>query len=56
MDIHLERGNANKLMNRLLYSGLDYGNRISEINGGSLRNAIQENQQLVLVESESATT
>ena len=40
MDIHLERGNANKLMNRLLQKGLNYGIRISEINGGSLRNAI----------------
>jgi dipeptidase D len=41
MDIHLGRGNANKLMNRLLYKTTDaYGMRISEVDGGSLRNAI----------------
>ena len=41
MDIHLGRGNANKLMNRLLMSAsqqLDI--RVSSIDGGSLRNAI----------------
>ena len=41
MDIHRGLGNANKIMNRLMYGGLDnFGLRISEINGGSLRNAI----------------
>ena len=41
MDIHLERGNANKIMNRLLYHGTEsVGLRISTIDGGSLRNAI----------------
>ena len=41
MDIHLGRGNANKLMNRLLYKTTDkYSMRISEVDGGSLRNAI----------------
>ena len=39
MDIHKGLGNANKIMNRLLYGTLDFS-RISEINGGSLRNAI----------------
>jgi dipeptidase D len=39
MDIHKGLGNANKIMNRLLYSVQDMM-RISEINGGSLRNAI----------------
>ncbi|WP_298287014.1 aminoacyl-histidine dipeptidase [uncultured Lutibacter sp.] len=39
MDIHKGLGNANKIMNRLLYETLDFS-RISEINGGSLRNAI----------------
>lgn len=40
MDIHLERGNANKIMNRLIYNASAFGLRIVEINGGSLRNAI----------------
>ena len=41
MDIHKGLGNANKIMNRLLYNGFEhFGLRISEINGGSLRNAI----------------
>ena len=53
MDIHLERGNANKLMNRLLQRGLNYGIKISEINGGSLRNAIpRESTACVVVDSE----
>ncbi|TCI95012.1 aminoacyl-histidine dipeptidase [Tenacibaculum sp. M341] len=41
MDIHKGLGNANKIMNRLLFDGFtNYGVRIAEINGGSLRNAI----------------
>ena len=41
MDIHKGLGNANKIMNRLLYDGFEnFGLRISEIDGGSLRNAI----------------
>lgn len=41
MDIHLGRGNANKIMNRLLFETNErYGMRISEIDGGGLRNAI----------------
>ncbi|ADV50033.1 aminoacyl-histidine dipeptidase [Cellulophaga algicola DSM 14237] len=41
MDIHKGLGNANKLMNRILYLGSEkYKLSISEINGGSLRNAI----------------
>ena len=39
MDIHKGLGNANKIMNRLLYETQD-NLRVSEINGGSLRNAI----------------
>ena len=39
MDIHKGLGNANKIMNRLLYETKEFI-RISEINGGSLRNAI----------------
>lgn len=41
MDIHLGRGNANKLMNRILYClTQDFDCRIASIRGGSLRNAI----------------
>lgn len=41
MDIHKGLGNANKIMNRLLYSGSEhFGVRIASIDGGSLRNAI----------------
>ncbi|GAA4437804.1 aminoacyl-histidine dipeptidase [Pontibacter saemangeumensis] len=41
MDIILGRGNANKLMNRLLYNAVNrFGLRISTIDGGGLRNAI----------------
>lgn len=41
MDIHKGRANANKVMNRLLYKmSAPYDLRISEIDGGSLRNAI----------------
>lgn len=41
MDIDLGRGNANKIMNRLLLdSEPDYGVLLSSIEGGSLRNAI----------------
>ncbi|MEP0262386.1 aminoacyl-histidine dipeptidase [Dokdonia sp.] len=41
MDIDKGLGNANKLMNRLLYNGFEnFGLRIAQIDGGSLRNAI----------------
>ncbi|MCG2459885.1 aminoacyl-histidine dipeptidase [Flavobacteriaceae bacterium F89] len=41
MDIHRGLGNANKIMNRLLYRAhTNYNIRITEIDGGGLRNAI----------------
>lgn len=40
MDIHKGLGNANKIMNRLLYLGLPYNMRIGFLIGGGLRNAI----------------
>jgi dipeptidase D len=41
MDIHKGLGNANKIMNRLLYNGFEhFGLRIATIDGGSLRNVI----------------
>jgi dipeptidase D len=47
-DIHLGRGNANKLMNRLLFQAAEQsGLRISSIDGGSLRNAIPRESKAV---------
>uniref|UniRef100_UPI00404B994F aminoacyl-histidine dipeptidase n=1 Tax=Flavobacterium sp. TaxID=239 RepID=UPI00404B994F len=41
MEIHKGFGNANKIMNRLLFDGFEnFGLQISSIQGGSLRNAI----------------
>ena len=41
MDINKGLGNANKIMNRLLFDGFEnFGLQIAEVNGGSLRNAI----------------
>ncbi len=41
MDIHKGLGNANKIMNRLLFDGFEnFGLQVNEIKGGSLRNAI----------------
>ncbi len=50
MDIHKGLGNANKIMNRLLYDGSGkYGLQISEIDGGSLRNAIPRESKAIVV-------
>ena len=53
MDIIKGLGNANKLMNRMLFDGFEnFGLRIAEINGGGLRNAIpRESVALVTVDS-----
>lgn len=53
MQIHEGLGNANKLMNRLLFDGFEnFGLRISEIDGGSLRNAIpRESNAIVAIDS-----
>ncbi len=40
VQINEELGNANKIMNRLMYGCEDHNLQIIEINGGSLRNAI----------------
>lgn len=49
MDIHRGRGNANKLMNRLLLSlSNNYGIEIASIDGGSLRNAIPRESVAVI--------
>jgi dipeptidase D len=50
VDIHLGRGNANKLMNRFLWkASREFGLRISSIEGGSLRNAIPRESFVVAV-------
>lgn len=53
MDIHKGLGNANKLINRLLYTASDKFNlRIASIDGGGLRNAIpRESVAVVLIEA-----
>ncbi|MCG8575988.1 MAG: aminoacyl-histidine dipeptidase [Flavobacteriales bacterium] len=50
MDIHLGRGNANLMMNRILYAiSQTVDVRISELEGGSLRNAIPRESFGVIV-------
>ncbi|WP_420572572.1 aminoacyl-histidine dipeptidase [Kordia sp.] len=50
MDIHKGFGNANVLMNRLLFDGFEnFGLRIAEIDGGSLRNAIPRESAATIV-------
>jgi dipeptidase D len=50
MQIHEGLGNANKIMNRVLFDGFEnYGLRISEIDGGSLRNAIPRESNAIVV-------
>jgi dipeptidase D len=55
MDIIKGLGNANKIMNRILFDSFtNFGLRISEINGGSLRNAIpRESFATVVVDTVS---
>lgn len=57
MDIHLERGNANKIMNRLIADASQYGLHVSEIDGGSLRNAIpRESFAVITIEDDAFLT
>ena len=50
MDIHKGLGNANKIMNRLLFGAFEnFGLQIAEINGGSLRNAIPRESTATVV-------
>ncbi|MEO1011717.1 MAG: aminoacyl-histidine dipeptidase [Bacteroidota bacterium] len=57
MDIHRGFGNANKIMNRLLYHTSErYHMRIAEIDGGGLRNAIpRESKAIVVVDKSHGT-
>ena len=58
IEIHKGLGNANKIMNRLLFETYEkYGLQISSIEGGSLRNAIpRESVAVVVVNTEKSTT
>ncbi len=50
MDIHKGLGNANKIMNRLMSGAFEnFGLRISEIEGGGLRNAIPRESRAKVV-------
>lgn len=53
MDIHKGLGNANKILNRLLFDGFEnFGMHISSIHGGGLRNAIPRESQAHIVIAE----
>lgn len=54
VDIVLERGNANFLMNRLIWNCEDFGLRIASIDGGSLRNAIPRESVATIVVKDTA--
>lgn len=50
MDIDKGLGNANRIMNRMLFDGFEnFGLRISEIRGGGLRNAIPRESFAIVV-------
>ena len=54
LDIHLGRGNANKIMNVLLLKASEkYGLRVADVQGGSLRNAIPRESFVVAVVPEA---
>ncbi len=56
MQIHEGLGNANKIMNRLLFGGFErFGLRISEIDGGGLRNAIPRESNAVIAVNANQT-
>ncbi len=56
MDIHLGRGNANKLMNRVLFkASTNFRLQIGSIDGGSLRNAIPRESFALVTVAESQT-
>ena len=57
MEIHLGRGNANKLMNRILSNLYEVGLRIAKIDGGGLRNAIpRESFATITVPNDAIST
>ena len=49
LDIHLGRGNANKIMNQLLMEAtVNFSVRLASIHGGTLRNAIPRESEVVV--------
>jgi len=54
MDIHKDFGNANKMMNRILFALQDIS-LLSEIDGGSLRNAIPRESNAIIVTNDTKT-
>jgi dipeptidase D len=52
-DIHLGRGNANKVMNRILWTAGELNPQIHSIDGGSLRNAIPRESFAIVVVSQA---
>jgi dipeptidase D len=57
MDIHRGRGNANKLINRLLFlSAEQFGMRVGSLNAGGLRNAIPREATATVTVPESGVT
>ena len=56
MDIHKGLGNANKILNRIFYETLPFNYAITEINGGSLRNAIPRESFATIVVSNDDKT
>jgi dipeptidase D len=57
MDIYKGRGNANKIMNRILINASEkFGIQISSIDGGSLRNAIPRESVAEIIVLENETT
>lgn len=56
LDIHLGRGNANKLLARLLYEIDIWNGRLASFDGGSLRNAIPREASATLFVREGNTS
>jgi len=57
LDIHLGRGNANKIINTLMLMAADkFGMRLAQIDGGSLRNAIPREAFATVVVPEANAT
>ena len=52
MDIIKGLGNANKIMNRVLFEGAQAGMQVAKIHGGGLRNAIPRESNAVVVVAE----
>ncbi|WP_140938397.1 aminoacyl-histidine dipeptidase [Sphingobacterium lumbrici] len=49
MEIHKGLGNANKILNRILFSLQDFDVRVSSIAGGGLRNAIPRESKAIIL-------